>query len=206
MTKATKLLPSLRLLPGFALDFSGEDEEGQSWDFTRLEMREKARALLLTTEPLLLIGSPPCTSFCSWQTLNAARLGWTAEDVQRRRAEGELHVRFCCELYGLQAAAGRYYLHEHPASASSWQLKEVQELLRTTTAAQVVGDQCQYGQETADGRPVKKPTRWLSNSPEILKELGARCDGRAGECSRPWGGDHVLTSGKIAWEAAVYSF
>ena len=71
----------------------------------------------------MLIGSPPCTSFCSWQSLNAARLGWTTKDVQRRRAEGELHVSFCCELYRLQADAGRYYLHEHPASAASWQLE-----------------------------------------------------------------------------------
>ena len=47
MTKALKLLPSLELLPGFALDLSGVDEEGQSWDFTRAEKREKARALLL---------------------------------------------------------------------------------------------------------------------------------------------------------------
>ena len=30
VTKAAKLLPSLRLLPGFALDLSGEDDEGQS--------------------------------------------------------------------------------------------------------------------------------------------------------------------------------
>ena len=72
-----------------------------------MEMREKARALLLKEKPRVLIGSPPCTSFCSWQALNAARLGWTAQDVRRRRAEGELHVRFCC-------------LHEHPASAASW--------------------------------------------------------------------------------------
>ena len=206
VTKAAKLLPSLRLLPGFALDFSGEDDEGQSWDFTRAEMREKARALVLKTKPLLLIGSPPCTQFCSWQTLNAARLGWTAEDVQIRRAEGELHVRFCCELYGFQAAAGRYYLHEHPANATSWQLKEVQELLRTTNAAQVVGDQCQYGQETAEGCPIKKPTRWLSNSPKILEALEKRCSGRTGECSRAGGGNHVPTSGKIAREAAVYPF
>ena len=125
VTKVAKLLPSLRILPGFALDLFGTDDEGQNWDFTRVEMREKARALLLKTKPLLLIGSPPCTQFCSWQTLNAARLGWTAEDVQIRRAEGELHVRFCCELYGLQAAAGRYYLHKHPANATSWQLEEV---------------------------------------------------------------------------------
>ena len=88
VTKALKLLPILKLLPGFALDLSGEDDEGQSWDFTRAQMREKARALVLKTKPLLLIGSPPCTQFCSWQTLNAARLGWTAEDVQIRCAEG----------------------------------------------------------------------------------------------------------------------
>ena len=124
VTKAIKLLPSVELSPGFVLDLSGVDEEGQSWDFTRAEMREKARALLLKEKLLVLIGSPPCTSFCSWQSLNAARLGWTTKDVRRRRADGELHVSFCCELYRLQAESGRYYLHEHPASAASWQLEE----------------------------------------------------------------------------------
>ena len=123
---------------------------------------------------MVLIGSPPCTSFCNWQSLNAARLGWTAEDIRKRHAEGELHVSFCCELYQLQAEAGRYYLHEHPASAAPWQLEEVQKLLRSDGAKQVVGDQCQYGQETADGRPVKKPTRWVSNSQNILKEFETR--------------------------------
>ena len=146
VTKALKLLSSLELPPGFALDLSGENDEGQSWDFTRTEMREKARALLLKEKPLVLIGSPPCTSFCNWQSLNAARLGWTAEDVKKRRTEGELHVSFCCELYQLQTDAGRYYLHEHPASAAPWQFEEVQNLLRSNGAAQVVGDQFQYGQ------------------------------------------------------------
>ena len=92
-------------------------------------MRSKARALLLETKQFLLICSPPCTAFSSWQALNAARLGWTAQDVKRRRAEGELHVRFCCELYKLQAEAGRYFLHEHPANAASWRLTEVQKML-----------------------------------------------------------------------------
>ena len=38
VTRALKLLPSLELLPGFALDLSGEDEEGNFWDFSRIEM------------------------------------------------------------------------------------------------------------------------------------------------------------------------
>ena len=134
-------------------------------------MRAKARALLLEEKPFLLIGSPPCTAFSSWQALNAARLGWTAQDIKRRRAEGELHVRFCCELYKLQAEAGRYFLHEHPANAVSWQLAEVRELLKANGVRRVVGDQCQYGQETRGGEPVKKPTGWLSNSSEILEAL-----------------------------------
>ena len=85
-------MPSMELIPGFALDLSGEDENGDSWDFTRADMRAKARTLLLETKPFLLIGSPPCTAFSSWQALNAARLGWTAQDVKRRQAEGDLHV------------------------------------------------------------------------------------------------------------------
>ena len=82
-------------------------------------MRAKARALLLEEKLFLLIGSPPCTAFSSWQALNALRMGWTAQDSRRRRAGGELHVWFCCELYKLQAEAGRDFLDEHPANATS---------------------------------------------------------------------------------------
>ena len=89
VTKAMKLMPSLELVPGFALDLSGDDEKGHAWDFTRADMREKAKALVLREKPYVLIGSPPCTAFSSWQHLNAARLGWTTQEIRRRRAEGE---------------------------------------------------------------------------------------------------------------------
>ena len=206
VTKALKLMPSLELVPGFALDLSGEDDKGHAWDSTRANMREKARALLLKEKLSVLIGSPPCTAFSSWQHLIAARLGWTARDIRKRRAEEEVHVRFCCELCRLQAQAGRFYLYERPANAVSLQLEDVQALLRAEGARQVVSDQCQYGQETGDGQPVKKPTRWLSNSPEIAKMLEKRCRGNAGECTRPGGGSHVVASGQVARKAAVYQF
>ena len=79
VTKAMKMMPGLELIPGFALDLSGSDENGDAWDFTRADMREKAKALVLREKPYVLIGSPPCTAFSSWQHLNAARLGWTAQ-------------------------------------------------------------------------------------------------------------------------------
>ena len=65
------MLPSLKMLLGFALDLCGTDEAGRSWDFTSAEMRGKAWALLLKEKPLVLIGSTPCTPFCNWQALNA---------------------------------------------------------------------------------------------------------------------------------------
>ena len=66
VTQTLRLMPSMELFPGFALDMSGEDGNGDSWDFTRSDMRAKARALLPKEQLFLMIGSPRCTAFCSW--------------------------------------------------------------------------------------------------------------------------------------------
>ena len=71
---------------------------------------------------------------------------------------------------------------------------------------QAVADQCQYDQQDRDGTPIKKPTRFMSNSPEILKQLSRRCLGRSGRCTRPAGGQHTTCAGRAARLAAVYPF
>ena len=93
-------------------------------------------------------------------------------------------MEFITELYRRQADAGRYFLHEHPAWATSWGLKCVQDVLRQEDVATVIGDQCQYGQCDLEGNPIMKPTKWMSNSPGILSKLGQRCPGAHGACSR----------------------
>ena len=35
-------------------------------------------------------------------------------------------------------------------------------------AESAFGDQCQYGQQTEAGYPLKKPTGWMSDLPELL--------------------------------------
>ena len=84
VTRALKMLPSMNLQPGFALDLTGEDEEGNAWDFTQAHMREKARKKVDEEEPTLLIGSPGCTPYSSWQALNAGKHGWPEGEVERR--------------------------------------------------------------------------------------------------------------------------
>ena len=64
VTRAAKLLPSLGVLPGFALDLSTCDEEGRAWDFDEEDRREAARELIRTKRPKLVVGSPMCTDFC----------------------------------------------------------------------------------------------------------------------------------------------
>ena len=67
----------------------------------------------------------------------------------------------------------------------------------------IIGDQCQYGAEDGGG-PVKKPSGFMTNSGELRKALGDRCQGRGGMCGRRQGGQHVVCSGRVARKAAVY--
>ena len=67
---------------------------------------------------MLLIGSPMCTWFSVLQKFNQKRKA-TAEWKEGFRNACE-HVRFVFALYDLLVQGGRYFLHEQPASASSW--------------------------------------------------------------------------------------
>jgi hypothetical protein len=84
-------------------------------------------------------------------------------------------------MYELQVSEGRYFLHEHPNSASSWRYECMHRLIINPLIGSVVSNMCQYGMMQLDDdgieRHVKKPTRWLSNSPFILNELDKRCAG-----------------------------
>ena len=201
MTEWAKRIPGYGIVPGLALDLTTRDEDGVPWDFDLPERREAARMLIAEQKPLFLIGSPMCTAFCAWQRLNATRRD--PESVRREYNKAMVHLEFVCQLYRDQVSAKRYFLHEHPDSASSWQERCITALLATATVDRCVGDQCCYGQNDRRGGAVKKPTGWMSNSPEVLLALSKRCQGRAGLCSVT-GEPHVPCSGKVARNAAIY--
>ena len=43
-TNMAKLLPSWKVLPGFALDLTTTNRKGEAWDFTRTDHRKEDRA------------------------------------------------------------------------------------------------------------------------------------------------------------------
>ena len=108
-------------------------------------------------------------------------------------------MKFVIRLYRKQLDGGRALLHEHPAHAKSWGLKEVQEMARMSGVDVKTADQCMYGLKTwGKDRyqlvPAKKPTKFMTNSPSIGRELSRKCqrgheqqpllDGRAKDAAR----------------------
>ena len=160
-------------------------------------------------KPYLFIGSPMCTAFCTWQAFNYAKSSNKAA-LDRAYARATVHMEFVAGLCAEQAAAGRYFLREHPSGASSWGLTAVKALQELPGVTHVNADQCQYGATAVSGRrrggPVKTPTGFFKNSLELARALGRQCAGGAqsGQCSRPRGGEHVPCIGRVAREAAIY--
>ena len=112
---------------------------------------------------MLLVGSPMCTAFSTWQRINNKIRDPYIVECEKRRAV--MHLEFCVELCREQLNNGRYFVHEHPAYATSWQEECMTKLLGEHGVETATGEQCMYGCSAADGTPVKKPTTFTTNAP-----------------------------------------
>ena len=208
VTKMIRDRKMRHILPGFSFDVTVNDpEDGLPWDFSLKSKRDKARRLLREQRPYMLIGSPMCRHFSTWQALNLAR-STDAAAMLRARTAAIVHLDFVASLYEEQMAGGRYFLHEHPRYATSWTVPSIARVMNMPHVQLAHGDQCQYGAEIQDGpdrgRPIMKPSGFLTNSPHVFEALSRRCSGIGGECSRRAGGKHSLCSGRHAVAAAKY--
>ena len=78
-------------------------------------------------------------------------------------------------------------LLEHPATATSWRMKEVQSLKSRVGVFEVISDMCRFGMKITDKDGtalVKKKTRYLTNSVCLASRLARRCANNGGP------GDH----------------
>ena len=198
VTAAATINPDVGVGAGFAMDLTTKDENGQPWDFDDPRQRRRAIDKINAEKPFVVIGSPMCTAFSLLQALNWGRM--RPEDKERIMARAVMHLEFCLKIYEIQRAAGRYFLHEHPATATSWRQKAMIQFLQKHDVHTTVGHMCQYGMTSKDkyGRigPVYKPTKWMSNSPAILSRLSRRCTKGQHQ--------HVQLIGGRAAAAAIY--
>ena len=67
--------------------------------------------------------APKCSAhmFCAWQAITQSKAGaHTRQLIDRERITAQVHLRFVAKLY-----CDRYFLHEHPLGATSWNLERV---------------------------------------------------------------------------------
>ena len=161
------------------MDLTTCDEHGVPWDFSKADRRKAAMDYIKRARPIVVIGSPMCRMFSQIMRIDVKRQG--RERYQREFRAAVDHVLFMLEVYDLQAKSGRYFVHEHPQQASSWNLPQVQQFILQNQVYLTTNHLCMFGLTSTDrwGRsgPSKKPTTWMTNSPEIAKELGGKCDG-----------------------------
>ena len=160
------------------MDFANLKDDGSRWNFKRKADRKEAMYLVELEDPDWIIGAPPCTAFSVLNFgMNYPKM--RPEDVKKKLDEGMVHLRYMCKLYRRQIRAGKMFLHEHPNSAKSWQVKPIKGLLDFGNVYTVKCDQCQFGLETRTtngGKALaKKPTRFMSNSKLMLRELDKKC-------------------------------
>ena len=141
--RVTKLAHEFGLNPGFSYDIMTNDENGEPWDFDIPAQREKCMKNIIEQKPHFLIGSPMCTAFSALQGLNKWRMHPTK--WQSMMDKGLRHMRFAIKLYRLQAEQGRWFLHEHPNSATSWKMPEMASLMSDLELQRTVGHMCRYG-------------------------------------------------------------
>ena len=105
--------------PGASLQITTQDEDGRKWDFSELEMRNRAVRKILNEKPLVLVTSPVCADWISETDASCVKRG--IEEKRRRVDQSAMHLNFVCNLHMLQHRAGRYFMHEQPRSATSWE-------------------------------------------------------------------------------------
>ena len=94
--------------------------------------------------------------------------------------EGRLHLESMLKkIHQIILSSGRYFLHEHPATAASWQGPGMQDLMCNYDVYGTVPHQCEYGVTSSipggTPKPALTPTRWLSNSRHMITRLSRRC-------------------------------
>ena len=165
--------------PGASLHITTQDEDGRKWDFSELEMRNRAVRKILNEKPLVLVTSPVCADWISETDASCVKRG--IKEKRRRVDQSAMHLNFVCNLHMLQHQAGRYFIHEQPRSATSWEASCVREVQCKTGAFTTNVDHCMYGLTRKIGiedLPVRRATTLMSNMPAVRAILKDRCDGQ----------------------------
>ena len=79
----------------------------------------------------------------------------------KKYQEGVDLLVFATQCYWEQIERGMFFLHEHPATASSWQMDCVSQLVAHPGVYVVTGDMCRWGMRVRDEIPEDQNQPYL---------------------------------------------
>ena len=125
--RVVKMANEMGMRGGWSLDLTTTDEDGLPWDFNSIKMRNRATREIIQDKPLVVIGSPMCIEYSIVNRVNHCRM--PKEVVEAKLRYARKHLEFCIRLYEIQWQSGRYFLHEHPDGAGSWNAPMMKKLM-----------------------------------------------------------------------------
>ena len=157
------------LRPGWAVDLRTGTDLSQPSERKEVEDQIDRDKLWLT------VTSPPCTEHSSLQRFNRPKQD--PEKVEARLETSRGHLDFSMRIASKQMDELRYFLHEHPHSADSWQNGSIKKILEDKRVIYTRADLCHFDfcAVPGDPRPSRKTAGLITNSPEIAKMMDKRC-------------------------------
>ena len=146
------------------------------WDFRRVEDRAKVWEYIKRNKPKLVVGSPMCAAGGDFRPPCACPSG-----KAKRWTEAKEHVAFVTEVYQHQAEKGHWFLHEHPATASSGSLRELQKVMCLNNVKVDLSDQHMHDLRTLGKSgnvsvKARRKTKFMTNCGGIHQEIQSICE------------------------------
>ena len=162
-------------------ELSADTDTGWRLDLEkdRIRLVQAVRA----RRPKVLHVCSPCKFHSKLMQTNWFRMPQIVREQLFR--EHQLLLDFAMMLCNLQFSEGRKYSHEHPKEAISWKSRSVRMVSVSCGSLVAEFDFCAFGMTTkTDGRPVKKPTKLLTNCKAIHDRFHRRkCGGGHRHCA-----------------------
>ena len=146
-------------------------DEHTGFDLSCDSDRARVLALVYQLKPKVLMTCAPCGMFSSLNRMWNFKK-WSPQKKDAKMKVANTLFEFGMLLCRLQDNNGRFYCHEHPAGASSWQKPSVQVLMEQKHGIVCRFHQCRFGLRAPYSlRPVKKLTKLITNNGEIQKRF-----------------------------------
>ena len=166
------------------------------------QAREDVLKQLRKERPRLAIVEYPCRFWTKLTDTNFRTSQQKRRLAKLRKAE-EPFLELCEDIFNEQMQRGDDALAENPLCSKSFNVPAMRRVLNHPNVYAGVGHGCRFGvRNCSNNKLVKKPTMWISSSPEICNALSLRCPNRAGHVCHIHG---ECQGGQVAKEAGKYT-